>query len=58
VLDALPASPAFIKTASWDVVAWNRAAAAVFGYDSATPEQRNILRRIFCDPATRAAQRD
>jgi len=58
VLDALPASPAFVKTASWDVVAWNRAAAAVFGYDSATPEQRNILRRIFCDPATRAAQRD
>ena len=58
VLDALSASPAFIKTASWDVIAWNRPAAAVFGYDTATPEQRNILRRIFCDPASRASQRD
>ena len=29
LLDALDASPALIKTATWDVVAWNRAAAAV-----------------------------
>lgn len=58
VLDALPASPAFVKTLTWDLVAWNRAAAAVFGYDAATPDQRNILRRIFCDPDNRAAQLD
>jgi len=58
VLDALPASPAFIKTLTWDLVAWNRAAAAVFGYDAAAPDQRNILRRIFCDPRHRAAQLD
>jgi transcriptional regulator with XRE-family HTH domain len=58
VLDALPASPAFVKTLTWDLVAWNRAAAAVFGYDTATPDQRNILRRIFCDPANRAMQTD
>ena len=58
VLDALPASPAFVKTLTWDLVAWNRAAAAVFGYDDATPDQRNILRRIFCDPGNRAVQLD
>jgi transcriptional regulator with XRE-family HTH domain len=58
VLDALPASPAFVKTLTWDLVAWNRAAAAVFGYDDATPDQRNILRRIFCNPDSRASQLD
>ena len=29
VLDALEFSPAYVKTSTWDVVAWNRAAAAV-----------------------------
>src|SRR6516225_5029262 len=29
VLDALELSPAFVKTSTWDIVAWNRAAAAV-----------------------------
>ncbi|WP_036172450.1 helix-turn-helix transcriptional regulator [Massilia sp. 9096] len=58
VLDAMPATPAFVKTLTWDLVAWNRAAAAVFGYDEAQPEQRNILRRIFLDPHSRAAQPD
>lgn len=29
VLDTLEYSPAFIRTAIWDVIAWNRAAAAV-----------------------------
>src|SRR5271169_5744485 len=59
VLDALEPSPALIKTATWDVVAWNRAAAAVLtDYGSLPPEQRNILRFIFCDPRVRAAQYD
>lgn len=47
VLDALPTSPAFVKTLTWDVVAWNRAADAVFGYGSVPANERNILRRIF-----------
>ncbi len=55
VLDALGASPAFIKSLTWDLVAWNRAAAAVFGYDKLGPGERNILRRIFCSPASRLA---
>ena len=59
VLDALNPSPALVKTATWDVVAWNRAAAVVLtDYGSVPPEERNILRRIFCDPRARAAQFD
>src|SRR4029077_18747041 len=54
VLDALKFSPAFVKTVTWDLVAWNRAASAFFGYDSLAPGQRNILRRIFFDPKARA----
>ena len=57
LLDALTYSPAIVKTATWDIVAWNRAAAAVLtDYGSLPPNQRNILRMIFCDPRTRAAQ--
>jgi transcriptional regulator with XRE-family HTH domain len=59
VLDALDPSPALIRTAIWDVVAWNRAATVIFGdYGSAPPEQRNILRYFFLDPRARAAQYD
>jgi transcriptional regulator with XRE-family HTH domain len=59
LLDALELSPAVVKTATWDVVAWNRAAAAVLtDYGTLPPAQRNILRLIFCDPRVRAAQFD
>ena len=43
VLDALEPSPALIRTATWDVVAWNRAATVMLtDYGSLPPEQRNI----------------
>jgi len=59
LLDALEVSPALVRTATWDVVAWNRAAAAVlFDYGSLPPGRRNILRVIFGDPGARAAQPD
>jgi len=59
VLDALESSPAMIKTTTWDVVAWNRAAAAVLtDYGALAPEQRNVLRLMFRDPRVRAAQHD
>src|SRR5271165_7669023 len=59
VLDALDPSPAVIRTAIWDVVAWNRAATAMLlDYGSLPQEQRNILRFIFLDPRARAAQYD
>ena len=59
LLDTFEYSPAIIKTATWDVLAWNRAAAAVFTDYSLLPVgQRNILRLIFCNPAARAKQDD
>jgi transcriptional regulator with XRE-family HTH domain len=59
LLDTLEVSPALIKTATWDVVAWNRAAAVVLtDWDTVPPSERNILRRMFGDPRVRAAQHD
>jgi transcriptional regulator with XRE-family HTH domain len=59
VLDALDPCPAVIRTAIWDVLAWNRAATVIFGdYGTAPPEQRNILRYFFLDPRARASQYD
>ncbi len=59
VLDALDPSPALIRTATWNVVAWNRAATVMLGdYGALPPEQRNILRLIFLDPRARAVQYD
>lgn len=54
VLDSLETSPAYVKTATWDVVAWNRAAAAVLtDYGALPPERRNILWLMFLEPAVR-----
>jgi len=59
VLDAMDVSPAIVKTPLWDVVAWNRAAAALFtDYSKLAPNERNILRLIFADSRVRAAQED
>lgn len=59
LLDSFEISPALIKTATWDVLAWNRAAKAVFtDYGQLPVEQRNILRLIFCNPDSRARQED
>lgn len=47
VLDNL-AVPAFVKTPTFQIVAWNRAAVAVFGdYAAVSERERNLLRRIF-----------
>ena len=57
VLDALEASPAIVKTATWDVVAWNRAATALLtDYSKLPREQRNILRLMSAHARGRAAQ--
>ncbi|MFA6228635.1 MAG: helix-turn-helix transcriptional regulator [Rhodanobacter sp.] len=59
VLDAMQVSPAIVKTALWDVVAWNRAAATLLtDYGELPPAERNILRLIFSDARVRAAQED
>ncbi|HEF5872965.1 TPA: helix-turn-helix domain-containing protein [Burkholderia cenocepacia] len=57
VLDSLDASPAIIRSATWDVVAWNDAAAATLtDYAALPPAARNILRLIFVDAGVRYAQ--
>jgi transcriptional regulator with XRE-family HTH domain len=59
VLDALQPCPALIRTATWDIVAWNRAATVMLtDYGALPPEQRNVLRFIFLDPRVRAAQQN
>lgn len=59
ILDALEFVPAYVRTATWDIVAWNRAAAAVLtDYGALPPERRNILRLLFIDPCVRARQAD
>ena len=57
VLDTLDHSPAIIRTATWDVIAWNKAAAAVLtDYGALAEGQRNVLRMMFRDSRVRAAQ--
>lgn len=57
LLDAMETSPAIIKTATWDAVAWNQAAAVVLtDYGTLQPEDRNILKLIFCKSNIRAEQ--
>jgi transcriptional regulator with XRE-family HTH domain len=59
VLDALDPSPAVIRTATWDVIAWNRAATVMLmDFGLLEPKQRNLLRFMFLDPGARAAQYD
>jgi transcriptional regulator with XRE-family HTH domain len=59
VLDALSPSPALIKTATWDVVAWTDAATALLtDYARLLPNERNILRMMFSDARVQAAQDD
>ena len=54
ILDSMEFSPAFVKTSAWDVVAWNRAATLVLSdYAALAPEQRNILRILFCNARAR-----
>ncbi|HET9029975.1 MAG TPA: helix-turn-helix transcriptional regulator [Candidatus Aquilonibacter sp.] len=55
VLDGMELMPAIIRTSTWDVLAWNRAAVAVFGdYSQLPPAERNLLRLIFTSKYVRA----
>ncbi|RYZ61663.1 MAG: hypothetical protein EOP09_19690 [Proteobacteria bacterium] len=48
-----------LRTVSWDIVAWNRAAALVLtDYAALAPSQRNLLRLLFCDPRAREHTED
>lgn len=59
VLDSLEFSPALVKTAICDIVAWNRAATFVLtDYAALPPEQRNSLRILFGNPHIKAKMVD
>lgn len=59
LLDAFEFSPAIVRTATWDVVAWNRAAALVLtDYGQLPPQERNVLRLMFSNSRVRRAQDD
>lgn len=59
VLDVLNPTPALIRTATWDVVAWNRAATVLqTDFGALPPEERNLLRLIFLNPNARTMHYD
>ena len=59
VVDSLELSPAYVKTSTWDIIAWNHAASRVLvDYAALPPEQRNILRLLFRNPDVRAVMPD
>ncbi len=57
MIDSLGTSPAIVKNAEWDIVAWNEAAAAVLtDYALLAPDQRNVMRLFFQNPHVRTTQ--
>jgi len=55
LLGSLDRQPAYILGRRWDVLAWNRAAVAVFGdYEEREGDARNIIHMVFADDAHRA----
>ncbi|MBW9054788.1 helix-turn-helix transcriptional regulator [Rhizobium mesosinicum] len=59
LIDTLEVSPALVRTAAWDIVAWNRAATIVMtDYSKLAPEDRNVLRLLFSNSTVRNVQHD
>jgi transcriptional regulator with XRE-family HTH domain len=54
LLDALGTSPAYVITATWSIVGWNRAYERLYpGVAAVPPAERNLLWLVFTDPAVR-----
>lgn len=54
MLDSLTGQPAYVLGRRWDILAWNRAAVALFGdYAKLDGDARNIMHIVFADPAHR-----
>lgn len=54
MLAGLTDQPAYVLGRRWDVLAWNRAAATVFGdYGKLVGDERNIMHLVFADPRHR-----
>jgi len=59
VLNLLDPHPAFVRSATWDMIAWNTAATELMGdFSQLAPEQRNILRLMFLDSSTKVLYPD
>jgi len=59
VLDNLELCPSFIADQRWNVVAWNKAACAVFGdFTRMNARQRNVVWAMFTDPYFRQLYTD
>jgi transcriptional regulator with XRE-family HTH domain len=54
MLDSLTGQPAYVLGRRWDVLAWNRAAAVLFGdYGDLAGDERNIMHIVFANKAHR-----
>jgi transcriptional regulator with XRE-family HTH domain len=54
MLDSLTGQPALVLGRRWDVLAWNRAADAVYGpYERLQGDERYMLHLVFADPGHR-----
>lgn len=59
VVDAYESCPAMIRTATWDVLAWNRACSVILSDYGQLPEgKRNILRHLFSNERIQTMQAD
>lgn len=59
VLDTFGSSPALVKDAAWNVLAWNEAAAAtLIDYATLPSQERNVLRLVFSHPLVRGKMPD
>lgn len=55
MLESAVMQPAYVVGRRWDVLAWNRAAAAVFtDYGAREGDARNVMHLLFTDPRQRA----
>ena len=53
VLDDLETSPAYVMDYRWNLLAWNRAACEIFAIDTFSPQDRNLLWRMFTNKTIR-----
>lgn len=54
MLDSLDQQPAYVMGRRWDILAWNRAAVALFGdYGRLQGDDRNSISMLFANPAHR-----
>lgn len=51
MLESMAGQPAYVLGRRWDILAWNHAAAAVFGdYGQLQGDERNIMHMVFANP--------